>query len=79
MSTPKVSSALVPVNIESFRKVSHKERFGRQLTVMPNVKDQLLSFSVQFQQYANTIIKQGIAVNQERLCHQKAAIILIDV
>jgi len=79
MSTPKVTSALVPVSIENFRKVSHKERFGGQLATMPNVKEKSLSFSEQFQKYVNTITKLGIAVTQERLCNQKSLLVLIDV
>lgn len=79
MSTPKVTSALVPVSIEGFKKVSHKERFGAQLATMPNVKEKSLLFSEQFQKYANTIIKLGIAVNQERLCNEKWPLVLINV
>jgi len=79
METPNVKSTLIPANIEGYKKVSHKERFGRQLSRMPNIKNKSLMFSESFQQYVNSIINNGIAVNQERLCSEKSALILIDV
>lgn len=79
LDTPHVSSALIPENVESLKSQTNTERFARQLAVNTAVKNKAQRLSPAFQIYVAAIVDSGIAVSQEKLCHNKIPLRLIDV
>ena len=79
LDTPHVSSALIPVNVDRLKSQTNTERFAKQLAVNTTVKNKAQRFSPAFQIYVAAIVDSGIAISQEKLCHNKIPLKLIDV
>lgn len=79
LDTPHVSSALIPENVESLKSQTNTERFAKQLAVNTTIKNKAQCFSPAFQIYVAAIIGSGIAISQEKLCHSKIPLKLIEV
>ena len=79
LDTPYVSSALIPENVSRLKPQTNTERFAKQLAVNTAVKNKAQRFSAAFQIYVAVIVDSGIAISQEKLCHNKIPLKLIDV
>jgi hypothetical protein len=68
LDNPRYTDALVPKLDILGAAPSLSDRFARQLSARPDIKDQLAGCSEALRHYGHFIVDEGIAVSQEWLC-----------